>query len=675
MNRVRSLEAVVAGSSLALLAPLLWPLLTGRVFVYNDLSWFHLPTRYLYQQAIEAGDTTLWTPSIFAGFYLHGEGQVGLFHPFHELLYRFLPLGPAFNLELIANYPMAFAGMFWFLRRLRCSHPAALFGAMLFAFSGFNLLHHHHLNMVAVVAHLPWMLAAADVLIVEDGHAPTLAFAGMSVLLGSALLLGFPQAVWWNMFALAAFAAFRAGQLRRWRRLAPCGGAIALGIALGGIQWLPSADEAMHSTRMALSADFALTYSLHPFNLLQLWSPYFYKGGAYSEADRMIFHEFGIYSGAILPLALIWVVIRRDALRGRLSLIVASTAFAAGCLVLALGSYGHVGVLLSHLPILQSLRAPARYIVLVQFALTILAAITIDDLIAIGDGRSPAPAGSMLSLWIPPALGIATTLMLNTAVLPYGRHTFASATVAGSGVAIVTAGTLLLYLAARRVRWAIAALVVVTAADLAGWGIRFIYREPAQTITELTSIVPEAPRNPAESYAAVSSGPLARSDLPIMRGYRLTSGYAGLFPATRHPLDSDAWRRLTGTRWLFSADGSRRVLNAGVPRVRLVDEQGHDAAGTASLAEDRPGQIVADVTVPARGVLALTERFHDGWSATVDGSPTQIVRVEEDFLGCAVNAGVHRVRFRFMPRSFVYGSIVSAIGAMLLAGVLIVRLK
>ena len=83
----------------------------------------------------------LWTPAIFAGFYLHGEGQIGLFHPFHQLLYRALPLGPAFNLELIASYVAAFAGMVWFLRRLRFSRAAALFGAMLFAFSGFNLLH------------------------------------------------------------------------------------------------------------------------------------------------------------------------------------------------------------------------------------------------------------------------------------------------------------------------------------------------------------------------------------------------------------------------------------------------------------------------------------------------------------------------------------------------------
>ena len=109
----------LAACSAALLAPLLRPLLTGRVFVYNDLSWFHLPMRYLYQQALQSGDSVLWTPSIFAGFYLHGEGQIGLFHPFHQLLYRVLPLGPAFNLELIANYVAAFAGMFWFLRRLR----------------------------------------------------------------------------------------------------------------------------------------------------------------------------------------------------------------------------------------------------------------------------------------------------------------------------------------------------------------------------------------------------------------------------------------------------------------------------------------------------------------------------------------------------------------------------
>src|SRR5262245_32616615 len=142
----RGLVVLIAACSAALLAPLLVPLFSGRVFVGNDLSWFQLPMRHLYAQALNSGDTVLWTPSIFAGFYLHGEGQIGAFHPFHQLLYRFVALRPAFDIELIANYLAAFGGTFWFFRRLELSRAAALFGAMLFAFSGFNLLHHQTLN-------------------------------------------------------------------------------------------------------------------------------------------------------------------------------------------------------------------------------------------------------------------------------------------------------------------------------------------------------------------------------------------------------------------------------------------------------------------------------------------------------------------------------------------------
>jgi hypothetical protein len=673
-SRHGRLNALIGMCSVGLLAPFFGPLLTGRVFLNSDLEWFHLPTRYLYQQALHSGDTVLWTPSIFAGLYLHGEGQVGLFHPFHQLLYRLLPLWAAFNLELIANYPAAFAGTFWFLRRLRFSRAAALFGAMLFAFSGFNLLHHHHINMVAVVAHIPWLLAAADVLIVDERRrARALAFGAIAVILGSELLLGFPQGVWWNAMALAAFAVFRAGETRRWRQLVPCAGAAAVGVLLSGIQLLPTLDAAAHSTRVGRSSAFALTFSLHPFNLLQLWSPYFFVGGAFGgEITR---HEYGLYSGAILLVAVIWVWIRRHALRDRRTLITAVTVFAAVTLVLALGRYGGVMTLLTHLPVFQSLRAPARYIVLVQFSLAILAAVTIDDLLAIADGRSPAPAGPMAALWIPAALGIATTIALNSHLLPYGKYTFASAGAAVPGVAIVAAVTLLVYLAGRRARWAVAALIVVTAADLGAWGIRFIYDKPARTIEELTQAVPPAPDNPAASYAFVARHSPYSSDVLVMRGYRLTSGYVGLFPATRHGLESAMAVRLSGTRWFFTPDGVRHPIEGGVERVRLLDEKGRSSTGSARLDVDRPGHLVARVEAPGRRILAFTERFHDGWAATIDGAPLQTVRVEGDFLGCIVDGGIRRVNLRFMPRSFVYGSIVSAIGAALLAGVLISRLR
>lgn len=671
----RAIAVLIAACSAALLAPLLVPLVSGRVFVFDDLSWFHLPMRYLYREALLSGDTVLWTPSIFAGFYLLGEGQVGMFHPFHQLLYRLLPLGPAFNIELIATYLAVFGGTFWFLRRLQVSRPAALFGAMLFAFSGFTLLHHQHLNMVAVVAHLPWLLGAADILIVDERRRTrTLAFAALALILGSELLLGFPQAVWWTGLALAAYSLFRAIEVKRTRQLFPCAIAVVIGALLGAIQLLPTADLAAHSDRMAASSDFALIYSLHPINLLQFWSPYAFEAGAWSKLDQLWFNEFGIYSGAILPVAVIWVWVRRRALPERRTLIVAVTLFAALMLLLALGRYGGLAVVLSHVPVLRILRAPTRHIVLVQFALAILAAITFDDLIAIVEKRTAAISGSMPALWIPAAFGILTTLLLNTGVLPYGPQIFANVRAAAAGVTCVLVVTLLVFLAGRQVRWALAALVIVTAVDLGVWGITYIYREPPRTIEDLTRGIPQAPANPADSYAVAPSRETSPNIL-VMRGYRLTTGYVGLFPETFHSLWGDTAARLSGAKWRFTPDGVRHSTDDGVERVRLLDEQGHAATGTASMVIDRPGRLAMDVEAPGRRIVALTERFHDGWVATAGNVRVPTVRVEHDFLGCVVDGGVQRVSLRFMPRSFVYGSILSVLGIVLLAGVVIVGVK
>jgi hypothetical protein len=450
---------------------------------------------------------------------------------------------------------------------------------------------------------------------------------------------------------------------------------VLIGTLLGGIQLVPTADMAAHSERMTFTRDFALTYSLHPINLLQMWSPYVFEAGVWSKVDPRWFHEFGIYSGAILPVGLVWVWTRRQALPARRRLIAAVTGFAGIALLLALGRYGALAGLLSYLPVLQTLRAPSRYIVLVQFALAILAAMTLEDLIAIADRRTAAASRYTPALWIPALLGIATTLALNTGVLPYGPHTFSHAAAAAKGPAFVLAVTVLVFLAGRQVRWALGALIVVTAADLAAWGLVYVYRQPPATIEELTPGIPEAPADPTDSYAlAPLRGPL-RTDLLVLRGYRLTSGYVGLFPATFYPLDSEASARLSGTKWRFTPDGVRHPEPGGAARVRLLDEEGHTASGAASMIVDRPGQLIVDVVAPGRRTLALTERFHAGWSAASGDVSLETVTVDHDFLGCVVEAGAHRVTFHFMPRSFVYGSLASAIGVALLAGVLVIGLK
>jgi hypothetical protein len=682
--------SIVAGlCSLALFLLLAWPLLTGRVFVFDDLQNFHLPLRYLYANALRAGHVLLWTPTLFGGLYLHGEGQVGMLHPLHLLLYGLLPLGIAFNLEFIANYVAAFVGMFCLLRRLRLAIDSSLFGAMLFAFSGFQLLHHHHLNMVAVTAHLPWLLVCLDLAIASgDPRHAAAGYWGTAIVLGSELLLGFPQAVWWNLLAASGFAVLRAYETSRWKRLAPCALAMFVGTMLGAIQLAPTLDAAAHSVRSQLKTSFALSYSLSPWNAIQLWSPYFFVKRAYSPTEYLQVHELGIYTGAIAAVAPIWLVIRHRALGRRATLAAGSAVFALLAFILALGSYGGLDILLAHVPGLGALRAPARYIVLAQFALGILAAIAFDDLVHGWRRVDVLTRRQALLLCAIAAASVLTTVLWNTHILPVPAGVpVASAAKAVSGTAFVVAVTVAFLLAARHVQWAAAALIVITAADLGFWGLRYVYRNPPQPIRAVAVAMPPASR---AGLRVVSADRWANR--LILSGYEIVPGYMGLYPATEHPPAGRWFQAMAGARWNVAADGSFTPIPDAQPRAHLLAaavveradypvgvasaaEQADHAESAARVAIDEPGHIVVDVRTSAPRILALTERFDGGWRVFADGAPAQAVPIGGDFLGAAVDAGTHRVEFRFSPRSFAIGSLLSAVGAIALVVAAVVILR
>ena len=193
--------------AVALLLALAAPFLGGHVNTADDLGAFHLPLRAFYANCFAHGVAFDWSPQLFGGFYLTGEGQLGGYHPLHLLLYRLLPLNVAFDIECLAAYPFMLLGMFLLLRRWGCARDAALFGGVTFAFSGFSLLHFVHVNGVAVVAHLPWLLLAIHAVI--DGASRNRRLAGgigIALLTGSQLLLGYPQYVWLSFIAELGYA-------------------------------------------------------------------------------------------------------------------------------------------------------------------------------------------------------------------------------------------------------------------------------------------------------------------------------------------------------------------------------------------------------------------------------------------------------------------------------------
>jgi hypothetical protein len=697
----RRLSALLLLVFLVLLALLARPIFVGGVYTHDDLGWLQLPIRALYAQALAAGDDLLWTPQLANGYYLHGEGQIGMYHPLHLFLYRALPLEWAFNLELILSYAWMFPGMFWLLRRLDLPSYASLFGSLVFTFSGFNLLHSVHLNAIAVIAHMPWLLVAIDVALRTTDRS-RLALAQLSILLltGSQLLLGQPQYVWYSALAEGLFVIWRLrDSIGRWR-LPMLAAAKLIGVMLGAVQLLPTMDVLSHSVRSNSSLDFVLRFSLHPVNLTQLWSPFLLEGRTFETFKQ----EAVLYNGAFCTVALVWLYIRRHHLGPWKRLAMSAGGLAAAMLIVALGKYGAVYPWITQIPFVGLLRGPSRYVVLVHFAMATLAAVALTDLAGLLRRRELVPWRNLRPLG---GLAMLSVITVATAMLfsnlwaehPWARY-LAGFKPAAFGVALIGMTCALVAAASRGYRWSLHAIVVLTLLDITAWGIHWLWQAPPIPLERLTEahLLPPGDPTAGRIYSRWNS-----ANVLAQRGYRLSHGYFTFLPARELEPASLTAQRLAGVRWALNADGLRVQspyqypqghgswveIAEPMPRVRMVararvsesiaeDVRTIDIASTALLAEpvelppgkpgsarivtDRAGFIEVETSSASRQLLILSESYHPGWEATEDGRAIEVMRAYGDFQACVVGPGQRRIVFRFRPESFIMGSWISGLG-------------
>jgi hypothetical protein len=69
------------------------------------------------------------------------------------------------------------------------------------------------------------------------------------------------------------------------------------------------------------------------------------------------------------------------------------------------------------------------------------------------------------------------------------------------------------------------------------------------------------------------------------------------------------------------------------------------------------------------GILVLTDIFYPGWTATVDGNPTEIFKANGLVRSVFVPAGEHIIEFEYLPNSFTFGLIISLISMIILVGI------
>jgi hypothetical protein len=715
---IRRQSQVAQFASFAVITWMFLPLLTGQIYVCDDLLNYHLPIRQFYADCLKNGDAFDWMPSLFSGFFLTGSGQAGTYHPWHWLLYRFLPLPMAFNLEILSSYPFMLFGMKLFLERHLHRRDAAWLGAIVFTFSGFCTLHFLHPNAIAVVSHLPWLLLALDVILRPrsgDNWRRVAAEAGLVLLTGSQLLLGYPQYVWFSLLAESVYCiGFATISWRGLRTLVLIAILKLPGLGLGAVQLLPSMDALAESDRTGMPAEYFFQHPLTMLDMLQWIGPFLTK----SRVFGLNTHELGLYCGALPFLLATLTLCRMKSNAPDRRLVRVTLTLGLIALWLSFGKAGGLYLIQTWLPLIGKFRWPARIAVLLHLVVAILAAVGYSRLtspIAASDRRLPR------AILVIPAL----SLLVSFAMFFFAPQSMKAP------LSLLVIGPILFILAAIMMNDAARGklslgFMLFVAGDLAAYGFTYEALNNTQSMKQIVASLKQPPGSPgegrimAETHLSSTDVGFGGNEL-LLAGWSQADGYEGLLPKT-HLLDANVsleGLRVSGVRWIVDAglhstirglkpavDGWLEVPNP-LTRVRLsrsarvvadraqsVQQLNADlppvvdpapelnaiqlnapvqSTGTARITNDRPGRIQIETNSASTELLVLSERWSAGWKVTVDDRPVQLLRAEVDFMGCIVAAGQHSVKFSFEPSSVEIGARISKVTLLLLLVYVAVR--
>lgn len=644
----------------------------------GDLVSFLWPAYRFTARELHAGRLPLWNPHLRSGFPFAADNQSAIFYPPNLLLTLLAPDIPYAALELLVifHFWLAGVGMYVCLRAISLSSQPdslrplpALFGAMSFMLSDVFVTHQGNLNLIAVAAYLPWVFLCMWRAVMARRATTGVAWAlGASVVFGLATLAGHAQMSLFLLLTIGVVGLY--GLMAhdvRFRAVVLTALAGVVGVGLAAVALFPALELTSHSLRASISYSEAVRFSLPPKALVGLVAPWVYGRGPDNftgDWDRV---EIG-YAGALALLLAVY-----GAWRARRQPLARFLIFFGGAaLLMALGGYTPLYRLAHELPLLNSLRAPARFVLLFDFALAGLAALGVAYLINPGSPQSARNTGVKLGLI---AL-LAAELILSGA----GIEVDANDPHAGyDHLAVVD------WLRTRegifRIEGAAGAWQPDAAAfhglyDIYGlhnplalasyesfyWsvgargtpaynvlGARYIIRpkgDPPAGEPFVDNFVPVFDADPALTvYQNLETQPLARL---VTRAVSIAQ------PA-------DAWDVLHALDW----DPGETVYVEHGPALD------GGAEGSLEPVIYEPARRIYEVDTPGPVYLVLSEVYYPGWHATVGGEPVPVYRANITFQAVYIDTpGSHTIEVVFRPQSFYLGAAVS-LGTLLIISVVL----
>lgn len=240
--------------------------------ITSDVVSIIYPMQSLAISMWKSGQIPLWNPYIFAGTPLLANFQSAVFSP-TNIVYIFLDKINGWTVQIILQHVLAASFTFLLLRRWRVSKLGALFGGIIFAFSGFNVIWSEWNGHTLTAAFIPLGIMLTDKLLVDGSIGSGVL---IPIVLAMLLFSGYPQVALYFLIALLLLWMFYI----KWNKVMLfrsflLGLFILLGIGLSAPQTLPGAELLKYSQRTVETISFDYEF-LHWEKAITFLAPDFF---------------------------------------------------------------------------------------------------------------------------------------------------------------------------------------------------------------------------------------------------------------------------------------------------------------------------------------------------------------------------------------------------------------
>ena len=341
----------------------------GGLIFYSDgsLSDFYSPAQ-------------LWSNEYFAGHPVFAAPEKQYSYPL-RYLFAALPQSVSYNLYVLFGFVLSAWFTYGYCYRLSQSAVAAFAGGLIFGFCGFMMINVDHLSMIHATAWMPLLLWSLHQLR-ETWSRWWFAVCVLATTLS--ILSGHPQITFYTMvfagfYVLVLANGAQAGAIRY---CALCLIAVLLGLGLSAVEVIPMVELGNSSTKQSMSYEVFSSYAFPASQMAQLFFPFIYGGPVesiyggpfYGAADSR--GIIGSISFLAIMLAIVGVIkhVKSD-IHCRYWLGALLVAF-----ILALGDSTFVFEWAYEVPLFNLFRVHGRLMMIVAFAVAVLAALGVASL-------------------------------------------------------------------------------------------------------------------------------------------------------------------------------------------------------------------------------------------------------------------------------------------------------